>query len=115
MGQGKDHMEIRGIDDFRPTFVHPDFLVYSLTDGAVPIPAGIIMGFRMSAFCADADVAAALFRFAADNVIGSFSLKVRQVRGFSTEGMIGITKNILYCEIRHEKHLPAGQKDSQRY
>lgn len=112
MGQGKDHMEIRGINDFRPTFVHPDFLVYSLTDGAVPVAAGIVMGFCMPAFGADADIAAALFRFAADDVIGSFSLKVRQVRGFFTEGMIGSTKNILYCEIRHEKHLPAGQKDS---
>ena len=69
-------MEIGSVNDFLPSFVHPDFLVYSLTDGAVPIPAGIIMGFCISAFCADADVAAALFRFTADDVIGSFSLKV---------------------------------------
>lgn len=74
MGQGKDHMEIRGIDDFRPTFVHPDFLVYSLTDGAVPVPAGIIVDFCMPAFGADADITAALFRFTTDDSLRSFLL-----------------------------------------
>lgn len=25
MGEGKDHMEIGGVNDFRPAFIHPEF------------------------------------------------------------------------------------------
>ena len=43
MGQGKNHMEIRGIDHFRTAFVNPDLLVYSLAVGAITVAAGIIV------------------------------------------------------------------------
>ena len=74
MGQGKNHMEIRGIDHFRTAFVNPDLLVYSLAVGAITVAAGIIVCFGMSAFCTDADVAAASFGFAPDDSPGSFLL-----------------------------------------
>ena len=53
----------------------------------------------MSALRADADVAAALFRFAADDGEGGIPLYVRQIVG-SPEGMKGSAENILYSEIR---------------
>lgn len=74
MGQGKDHMKIRGINDFRPAFVYPDFLADSLAVGAVPVPTGIIMGFCMPTFGADADITAALLRFTADDGLRGFLL-----------------------------------------
>jgi len=63
----------------------------------------------MSALRADADVAAALFRFAADDGEGGIPLYVRQIVG-SPEGMKGSAENILYSEIRHRRYLPTGQK-----
>lgn len=48
----------------------------------------------MSALRADADVAAALFRFAADDGEGGIPLYVRQIVG-SPEGMKGSAENIL--------------------
>lgn len=49
MGQGKNHMEISGVNDFCPAFIHPDFLKDSLTVRAVAVTAGIIVYFRVSA------------------------------------------------------------------
>ena len=45
MGQGKNHMKVRGVDDFRPAFIHPDFLLYSLTVRAVTVAAGVVVDF----------------------------------------------------------------------
>lgn len=76
MGQGKDHMKIRGINDFRPAIIHPDFLADSLAVWAVPVAAGIIMGFCMPAFGTDADITAALLRFTADDGPRGFQLNL---------------------------------------
>ena len=74
MRQGKDHMEIRGIDNFSAAAVHPDLFIDSLAVGTITIPAGIIVDLRMSAFGADADITAALFRFTTDDSLRSFLL-----------------------------------------
>lgn len=49
MGKGKHHMKIRRINDFSPAFIHPDFLLYSLSVRTVTVAAGIIVDFHMSA------------------------------------------------------------------
>jgi len=64
MGQGKDHMKIGGINDFRPAFIHPDFLPYSLTVGTAAVAAGIIMEFDVPAAAALADITAKFSRLA---------------------------------------------------
>jgi hypothetical protein len=43
MGEGKDHMEIRGIDNLRAALIHPDQCVDGLAVGANAVPAGIIV------------------------------------------------------------------------
>ena len=69
MRQGKDHMEIRSIDNFSAAAVHPELFIDSLAVGTITIPAGIIVGLRMSAFRADTDIAAAFF-----DLIAGFSI-----------------------------------------
>lgn len=49
-------MEVRGIYDLRPAFIDPDLFEDILTVGAVPVSAGIIVKFHMSAFPARTDV-----------------------------------------------------------
>lgn len=45
MGQGKNDMEVRGIDDFGPATIDPAFFLYSLAVRAVTVFAGIIVYF----------------------------------------------------------------------
>ena len=51
-------MKVGGVNNFRPAFVNPDLFIDSLTIGAVPVTAGIVVDFYMPAFCALADAAA---------------------------------------------------------
>ena len=104
-------MEIGSVNDFLPSFVHPDFLIYGLAAGTAAVTAGIIADFGMSAFRADADVAAALDGLTADDVPCGLVLPVREMREFHTEGVIRSTKNFLYPGIRHGGTLPTGQRD----
>ena len=43
VGECEHHMEVRGVNNFRPALVHPDLFEDGLTVGAVPVPAGIIV------------------------------------------------------------------------
>ncbi len=47
MGQGKDHMKARRINDFGAVAIDPDFLRHGLAEGIVTVAAGIIMEFHM--------------------------------------------------------------------
>lgn len=58
MGQGKNDMEVRGIDDFGTPLIHPDFLIDSLAVRAVTVSAGIIVDFGISAVGTDREIAA---------------------------------------------------------
>ena len=109
MGEGKDHMEIRGIDHLRTALIHPDQRVDCLAVGANAVPAGIVVGFGMPALCADTDVAPTFFGFAADDGECGILLYIGQTVGIH-EGIKGSVENILYSEIRHGRHLPAGQR-----
>lgn len=63
MGQGKDNMEVRGIDDFGTALIHPDFFLDSLAVWTVTVTAGIIVQFCMAAVRADGYIAAELTGF----------------------------------------------------
>ena len=43
----KYHMEVRGANDFRPAFIHPDFFQDSLTVRAAAVTAGVVMDLHM--------------------------------------------------------------------
>lgn len=49
MRKGKHHMEVRGVNDFRPAFIHPDLFLHGLAAGAVAVAAGIIVELGMPA------------------------------------------------------------------
>ncbi len=72
--KSKHYMEVRGVNDFRPAFIDPDLFRDSLTDGAVPVPAGIIVEFHVSAFPALTDVDPKPAGLAGEDCAGSFPL-----------------------------------------
>ncbi len=49
MRKGKNHMEVRGVNDFSPAFIHPGLFLHGLAVGAVAVTAGIIVEFNMAA------------------------------------------------------------------
>jgi len=49
------HMKIRRINDFGSTFIHPEFFFDSLTVCTVPVAAGIVMVFDVTAIGTLAD------------------------------------------------------------
>lgn len=69
-------MKVGGVNDFRPAFVYPDFLINSLTIGAVAVAAGIIVDFYMPAFCTLTNAAAKFSGFAVHDGFGSFYLDI---------------------------------------
>ena len=107
----KNHMKIRGINHFRPAFVHPNLLEDSLTFRTVPVPAGIIMNLHLSALRTLAHIAAELAGFAVTNSAGSFVLYIRQIRCHGDIILIGFFKYLSDMILTHEGHLPCGQKD----
>ena len=70
----KYHMEVRGANDFRPALVHPEFFADSLTDGTVPVTAGILVEFHVPAFAAFTDIDTQPAGLAGEDGTGSFSL-----------------------------------------
>ena len=74
MGESKHHVEVRGINDFRPAFIHPDFFQDGLTVGAVPVAAGIIVEFHVSAFAALTDIESKPAGLTCQDGAGSFFL-----------------------------------------
>ena len=56
MGEGKYHMEVRGVHHFRPALIHPDLFQDCLAVGAAAVAAGVLVELHMSAFGAFADV-----------------------------------------------------------
>ena len=68
------HMKVRGINDFRPAFIHPDFFQDGLTVGAIPVAAGIIVELCMSAFHALTDIDSEPAGLTCQNGTGGFFL-----------------------------------------
>lgn len=76
MGEGKDHMEVRRVNDLGPTPVHPELLLDGLAVGAAAVAAGIIMDLHVAAVWAEAPVAAQLPGLAAHDGMCSLTLDV---------------------------------------
>ena len=64
MREGKNDMEVRGVDDFLPAFIHPDLLLEGLAGGTGAVPAGVVMDLDMPAAGAAADAVSELSGFA---------------------------------------------------
>ena len=67
-------MEVGGVNDFRPALIHPDFFEDSLAVGAVPIAAGIIVEFHVSAFAARTDIDTKSAGLTVEDCSGGFPL-----------------------------------------
>ena len=74
MRKGENHMEVGGIDDFCPAFIHPDLFEDSLAVGAVAVAAGIIVEFRMPAVRALGNIDSEFSGFTVQDRLGSFAL-----------------------------------------
>ena len=121
MGEGKDHMEVRCVNDLGSAPVHPDLLLDGLTAGAAAAAAGIIMGLQMSAVWAEAPVAAQLPGLAAHDSVCCLTLDIGLGCAGCGEFRIGGKENLLYLEgagkplyflVIHGKHLRSGQRGS---
>ena len=76
MWKCKYHMKIWGIDYLGPAFIYPDLFVDGLTVWTVPVTAGIIVEFCMSAVRALRDIDAELAGLAVEDGPGSFKLGI---------------------------------------
>lgn len=110
MGQGKDDMEVRGVNDLRPAFIHPEFLLDGLAVGAVTVAAGIIMDFKVSAVGTDGSINAEGAGFAVENVEGSFLLDMGLEDTGSGIMLIRETPDLLDVMFSQGRHLPSGQR-----
>ena len=108
-GDGKDHMEIRGINDLSLSCIDPDLLENSLTIGTAAVPTGVVVDGDMTAVLTGGDGAAHLRGLAVQN--GTGSLKLHRRWGESLQIVLPAQiKDLLYLRPKHKSHLPAGQK-----
>ena len=109
MRKSEYHMEVGGIYDFRPAFVHPDLLIHSLTVGAVTVAAGIVVDLGMAAIGTDADTAAQCTGLAPKDGHGGLFVDVgRRING--TVFLPSKLENLLDLTLRH-RYLPSYQED----
>lgn len=109
-GNGKNNVEVIGIDDFAAAFVNPEFLKNCLTVRTVAVAAGVGMKVCIAAFFAVADVIAKLSSFTVHDAVGSLFL---DIRGIETVTVIlpAVLKNLTDFRITHGKHPPSGRED----
>lgn len=105
------HMEIWGINDLSPAFVHPDFLLDCLTVGAVTVTAGIIVHFHVAAFSTLTDIVPKAAGFAVQDGMGGFPLDFGLVMPSGRKNLIGKLPYFLDFQVSHVFFLPSGQKD----
>jgi hypothetical protein len=110
MRKGKDHMKVRGVNDFSPAFVHPDLFVDNLTVRTVTVTAGIVMEFQMTAVRTLGNVHTQSARLTVHDSSGSFFLDIRLERTRSTVIRIRRVPDLVYFGIIHVRHLPSCQK-----
>ena len=107
-------MEVRGANDFRPALIHPDFFPDSLTDGTVPVTAGILVEFHVPAFAAFTDIDTQPAGLAGEDGTGSFSLFLGLEMSGLTVILIGILPDVLDPEVTHGASLPSFQTGWER-
>lgn len=109
MWKGKYRMEVGGVNDFGPAFIHPDFFLYSLTLGTVSVTAGIIADFDMAAVTTAADIIAKFSGFTVPYGRSRFLLDICLVKCLCAVLLPGSLKDLL-DRIIHGRHQPCGQK-----
>ena len=106
----KYHMEVRGVNDFRPPPIHPDFFQHRLAVGTAAVAAGIVVEFHMAAGSTFTDIDPEAAGLAGKDGAGSLLL----LFGLKLSGLtvIRIRKppNLLELKITHGDHLPSGQR-----
>ena len=111
MGQGKDDMEVRGVDDLGPALIHPKLLLDGLAIGAVTVAAGIIMDFNVTAIGTNGSINAEGAGFAIEDGERGISLDIRQEDPGSGIMVISEAPDLLDHRIRQGAHLlPSGQR-----
>lgn len=109
MWKCENHMEVRGINDFGPAFIHPEFFLNSLAVRAAAVLAGTVMDLEMPSFPALAFIVAESAGFAVHNGMGGFLLDTENVERIR-EALPAKGKNLLDAGISHGEALPSGQK-----
>ena len=110
MGECKNHMEVRGVNDLGPALIHPDFPEDRLAVRAVAVAAGVIVEMNMSAFGAFADVNAKAAGFAGKDSEGSLLLLLRLEMTGAAEILIRILPDFADVKVTQGDHLRSGQK-----
>ena len=67
-------MEVRGIQNVFPPFIHPLFPGQSLTHGTAPVAAGIVMNLQMSTVLAHTYVGTISTGLAVNDTVGNLGL-----------------------------------------
>ena len=110
MWKCKDHMEVGGVDDFRPALIHPDLLVYRLTVGAVTVPVGIVVEFKVSAVRTLGNVDPQCPGLAGKDGPGSFLLYKRGTGSLVQEILIGVFRDTSDLRVIYPASLPSFQR-----
>jgi len=74
MGQGKDYMVVRCVNDLRTAFVNPQFLFHGLTVGTVAVATGIVVDLKVSAVITAGNIVTELPGLTVQDRKGSFPL-----------------------------------------
>lgn len=111
MRKRKHHMEVRGIDDFRPALIDPELFEYTLTVWTAAAAAGIIMELHMTALRTPADIDTKPAGLAGKDCTGGFPLFRRLNLLGETVIVIGIQPDFLNRKVTQRNHLPSSQKE----
>ncbi len=124
MGEGKDHMEVRRVNDLGPAPVHPELLLDGLAVGAAAVVAGIIMGLHVAAVGAEAPVTAQLPGLAAHDGMCRLTLDIGLRGAGRRESRVSGKEDLLYLEgaekplhffVMHGYHPRSGRRGSPWY
>lgn len=103
MRNRKNQVIIGGIQKEFPLGIHPEFFRKPLAHRAVPIPAGVVMEFHMSAFPALGNGRSKSPRPASHDVESRFRLPLRRFVSFKIRG-IKAGEDILNGELNARHH-----------
>ncbi len=110
MGKCKHHMKVGRIDDFSPSFIHPDFFKDSLTVRTVSVSTGVVVDLHMSTVCTLTDAAAKFSSLAVQNGMRSLFLDTRLVMP-AGEVFVGRLPDLGDFTVCQSTHLQTDQRD----